>query len=38
MNYLKYREIRHTLTEEQINFLNVIVDINLLDSLENPNT
>ena len=38
MNYLKYREIRHTLTEEQITFLNVIIDINLLDSLENPET
>jgi hypothetical protein len=37
-NYLKYREVKETLNEEQLSFLKIIVDINLLESLENPDT
>lgn len=37
-NYIKYLELKDTLTEDQHNFINAIIDRNILNSLENPNT
>lgn len=36
-NYERYLELKDTLTDDQHNFINAIIDRKILDSLENPN-